>query len=348
MQSGNPKAWSGEYWDAFVADCMRLDAPLYAHLADRARRDSELCALAALAHETQPPANLLLGAVHFLLLRGAQHPLRCHYRTVSTDIAEGDAFPHFRDFCLQHKDALATLIRTRVTNTNEVRRCIYLHAGFLVIAAEAPRPLHTIEIGPSAGLNLSWDKYGYRYLAGDGRSFGAGARDAPLTLETRLVGGKIPPLGLPPPVARKIGLELHPVDLANRDDRDWLRALIWPDAPERMARLDSALAVAAREAPDIRAGDAVDLLPEAAAEIPRQGALCIFHTMTVHQFPEEKKQALLDLMLVMSLRRPVWRLWMEYQDGVFSLFLDRYADGSAESRLLAHGTGHATEMDWRL
>jgi hypothetical protein len=288
---------------------------------------------------------MLLAAVHFLLLRGAVHPLRNHYRSLSDGSAEGDPFPLFRDFCLTHRETLARLIATRVVNTNEVARCAYLHAGFLVIAAEAPLPLHLIEIGPSAGLNLFWDRYGYRYVE-NGTEHLAGAADAPLVLKTRLVA-RVPPLGPPPEVGRRIGLELSPVDLKSADDRDWLRALIWPDIPERMTRLERALAAIAADPPEIRAGDAVELLPEAAADIPRQGALCVFHTMTAVQFSAEQKQALTDLLLVISLRRPVWRLWMEFVDGVFSLFLSHYADGLENTRLLAHGTGHATELDWR-
>jgi hypothetical protein len=298
-----------------------------------------------LARPGQPPANLLFGAVHFLLLRGAGHPLRAHYRTLNAGGASGDPFPLFRDFCLQHHAALAELIANRVTNTNEVARCVYLHPGFLVLAAEAPAPLHLIEIGPSAGLNLRWDEYAYRYVQ-NGTVYRSGAAEAELVLETK-IGAKIPPLGPPPAVGSRVGLELYPVDLRNADDRDWLRALVWADHPERLARLDLALAVNAPHPPDIRAGDALELLLEVAAEVPRDGGLCVFHTMTTYQFSDEQNATLRDLMLLISLRRPVWRLWMEHTEGRFSLFLSRYVDGSERVRLLAYGTGHGTELDWQ-
>jgi hypothetical protein len=334
-----------EYWDFFIADCIRLGSPLYAGISEGTRRDRELCALAEVAQDGQPPANMLLGAVHYLLLRGADHPLRKYYPSVGGGETEGDPFPLFRDFCLAHRNAIAELMRTRVTNTNEVRRCVYLLPGFLTIAADAPLPLHLIEIGPSAGINLNWDKYGYRYQE-NGAAHEAGVVGADLVLETDIVG-RMPPLGAPPPVGKKAGIELHPVDLTKAEDRDWLRALVWPDRPERMARLEQALAVSAKDPPDIRAGDVLDLLLDVAAEMPRHGALCIFHTMTTYQFSAEQKATLADLMLLISLRRPVWRLWMEYTDGTFSLFLTRYADGAETTQLLAHGTGHATQIDWQ-
>ncbi len=42
-------------------------------------------------------ANILFGAVHFLLLRGADHPLRRHYRNLNGGaLLEGeDPFPLF-------------------------------------------------------------------------------------------------------------------------------------------------------------------------------------------------------------------------------------------------------------
>jgi hypothetical protein len=344
-ETGNPQAWSGAFWDFFIADAHRLGAPLYVRLSEGTRHDPELCALASLARPGQPPANLLFGAVHFLLLRGAPHELRAHYRTLGGGGAAGDPFPLFKDFCRLHQDELKELIRNRVTNTNEVARCAYLHAGFLVIAADVPSPLHLIEIGASAGLNLFWDAYAYRYLQ-NGAVYEAGASNAELVLETRLTGN-IPPLGPPPLVGKRLGLELYPVDLGKPEDRDWLRALVWPDHPERMARLTRALAVNARHPPDIRGGDALELLLDTAAEMPRDGALTIFHTMTTYQFSDAQTATLRDLMLLISLRRPVWRLAMEFEGGKFALYLTGYRDGAETTRFLAYGTGHGADLDWR-
>ena len=66
-----------------------------------------------------------------------------------------------------------------------------------------------------------------------------------------------------------MGLELHPVDLLRVEDRDWLRALVWPDQPQRLERLDRAIAVFRDHPPTIRGGDALALLPEALAAAPR-------------------------------------------------------------------------------
>jgi hypothetical protein len=343
-QDGNPKARSSDYWDFFIADCIRLNAPLYRRLSEGTRADAELCALAALARPGQPPANMLFGAVHYMLLRGADHALRQHYRTLSDATPDGDPFPLFRAFCLAQRDSLARLIAQRVTNTNEVGRCAFLHPAFVSIAAEAGEPLHLIDLGASAGLNLAWDVYGYRYRQ-NGTSYRAGKHDSELVLESR-IGDLVPPLGPTPRIGMRVGIELNPVDLGSAEDRDWLRALVWPDHPERLQRLERAIAICVKRPPDIRVGDALELLPDIAAKAPRDGALCIVHTMTTYQFSEQQRAALEDMMMLISLRRPVWRLGMEWDRNAYPLTLTCYRDGARSMQILAHSNGHGGELEW--
>src|SRR5438105_5012632 len=91
-------------------------------------RGPSMSSRAGRAKPGQPHANMILGAVHFLLLRGAEHPLKRFYATVGGTVgAEGeDPFPDFRDFIGAHRDAIARLIEARVTNTNEVARSTIL------------------------------------------------------------------------------------------------------------------------------------------------------------------------------------------------------------------------------
>jgi hypothetical protein len=310
--------------------------------------DPELRAFAGGVRKGQPPPNVLFAAVHYLLLRGAQHPLRRFYRNLNDKPVEGeDPFPDFRDFVRRHRDELAPLVATRVTNTNEVARSALLHAGFRAVAKESGEPLNLIEIGPSAGLNLIWDKYGVRYTRG-GESFYAEPRDAPLVVECELRGDKMPPVGRAPRVASRVGLELNPVDLSNPDARDWLRALVWPDQLERFARLEKALEIYAGERPEIRAGNALELLPEAIAGIPESQPVCIYHTMVIYQFTEEMRQVLHDLLVGASVRRPIWRVGLEGSlQGETSLTLGRYDDGRKQVRTLAVCHPHGAWMEWR-
>ncbi|HWA03764.1 MAG TPA: DUF2332 domain-containing protein [Rhizomicrobium sp.] len=335
-----------DYWAFFAADARRTGSPLYARLAEGVGGDGELKALAALARPGQPHANLLLGAVHFLLLRGAQHPLRRHYPDLGGGARAGeDPFPPFRDFAASHREEIARLVESRVTNTNEVGRSAVLHPGFRAAAAEAGAPLHAVEIGPSAGLNMIWDRYGVRYLRDDAIA-GAVNPGAALMMDCALRGARVPPLGATPRPAGRVGLELNPVDLADADDRDWLRALMWPDQVERLHRLDRAIELFAQEKPPIRHGDALDLLPQALAEIPAGEAPCVYHTIAIYQFDAAMKQALEDILAVAGLRRPVWRLAFEFDGKECTLSLLRYHDGVRRDRLLARAHPHGAWIEW--
>jgi hypothetical protein len=334
---GNPV----DYWSFFAEDARRTGSELYGRLAAGIGGDAELRALAAKARAGQPHANLLLGAVHFLILRGAKHPLTRFYGTAGgmVSAADADPFPDFRDFVRAHLDAITPLIETRVTNTNEVGRSAILHAGFRALGLGAP--LSLIEIGPSAGLNLIWDKYGVRYGAA-----AAVNADAPLVIDCELRGENQPPTGAAPAVSARVGLELNPVDLTKADDRDWLRALIWPDQGSRLARLDKAIALFAEEKPPIVAGDALALLPDALAAVPRDAVPVVYHTIAVYQFSREMREALESILTVAGLRRPVWRLSFEYDGAIYLLSAIKYADGMREETRLASCHPHGTWMEW--
>jgi hypothetical protein len=306
--------------------------------------DAALKAIAARGRAGQPHANLLFAAVHFLLLQGAQHRLRDFYATLG-GAAQGDAFAAFRDFVLAHADAVATLVETRVTNTNEVARSCILRAGFAALAERENAPLHLVEIGPSAGLNMIWDRYGVRYRR-DGAVVAQIMPDAPLVLDCELRGAQTPPLAVAPVIAARIGLERDPVNLSDADDRQWLRALVWPDQPQRLERLDRAIALYRSKPLEIRGGDALALLPDVLAGVPPGEAVCVYHTIAVYQFSAAMKDALTAILATAG--RPMWHLSFEF-DGAkdYALTLTRHRDGAAEAQLLAVAQAHGGWIEWR-
>jgi hypothetical protein len=337
-----------DYWAFFAEDARRTGSALYARLAQGTGGDDELRALAAHAKPGQPHANLLFAAVHFLLLRGAQHRLRGFYPDLNNGRTEdGDPFLAFRDFVLAHRARLEPLIATRVTNTNEVGRSALLHPGFRVLAAEAGAPLNLIEIGPSAGLNLIWDRYGVTYNR-DGTAAASIAPDAPLVIRCELRGPKVPPAGATPRVGKRLGLELNPVDLTDPDDRDWLRALMWPDQIPRLERLDRAIALFREHKPEIRAGDALALLADALRDMPESETVCVYHTIALYQFSRRMKETLDDILTVAGLRRPVYRLSFEAEsfEGRCPITLIRYHDGTRTERELGHAHPHGSWLEW--
>jgi hypothetical protein len=325
-----------------------LHAPLYARLAEGVGADAQLRAFAETRLPGQPAANILFAAVHYLLLRGDTHPLRDFYPNLNDGCAvgEGDPFAAFHDFVTASRVRLAPLVTTRITNTNEVARSALLHPGFRVLAAQTGEPLHLIELGPSAALNLNWDRYHVLYRRGD-ESFATDAPTDALTLDTALRGDGVPPLGPPPAVASRVGLERAPVDLADPDARDWLRALVWPDHVGRFARLEQAIALARVHPPPILAGDGVELLIDTLARLPPAGTVCLYHTQVTYQFSPAMREALDALLVVAGLRRQVFRLSVEWdRDGNYPLKLTGYRDGVKTETTLALCDPHGAWMEW--
>jgi hypothetical protein len=96
--------------------------------------------------------------------------------------------------------------------TTYVDRCRAVLAPLCLVADQAGEPLNLVEIGCSAGVLLTFDKYAYE-LNEAGR---IGPADAALTLKGQLFGG--PRLRMPA-IGARIGLDLHPLDARSEDER---------------------------------------------------------------------------------------------------------------------------------
>ncbi len=344
------KAAPTDYWTFFAGEAERGQSPLYKRLALGIGDDDELRAMAARVKDGQPQANVLLAAVHYLLLAGADHPLADHYASVRPHPHPADdPFPVFRDFCRAHAKELLPLIETRVTNTNEVARSTSLYPAFDHVAREAGEPLHLIEIGPSAGFNLNWDRYHYTYTNGLGtQTRGAPAASLKLEAEVRSMrGARLLDLGRKfPTVASRVGLELNPVNLDSPEDRLWLKALIWPELKHRLTRLEAAIATARAHPHKIVAGDALANLAPIATAVPRDGALVVYHSHVTYQFSEEMRERLSHTLETLSRERPLYRISIEWDGGSYPVVVGRYENGAATKRTVALCDPHGSWIEW--
>lgn len=321
-------------------------SPLYQALADAVAEDSTLFDLAQQARHGQPLPNMLFAAVHALLLsRKSTDALAGYYRSLTSDPAPPDvAFPIFRRFCLDRREELRTLLASRVVGTNEPARAALLRPAFAAVAARAPAPLHLIEVGASAGLLLLWDRYLIDY--GDGCM--AGPEESPLHIACSWRGAAPPDSVLrDPSVGLRLGIDPWPMNLEDESDRAWLRALIWPEQIARRQRLDAALELASRYPPDLRKGDALDLLPGILSELSPEGTVCLFHAFTLNQFTTAAKAAFHDLLADLSRKRPLFVVALEWGDGEApELRLKNFDNGAVSDLLLAHGDAHGAWIDW--
>ena len=337
-----------DYWTFFASEARRGHSPLYERLALSIRDDETLRNIAARVRPGQPQANLIFAAAHFLLLKGTPHSLAAYYPSVSPNAKpDGDPFPHFRDFCLANESEVIRLVEKRVTNTNEVSRSTSLYPAFDLIARETGQGLHLIEIGPSAGFNLNWDRYLYTFRNGD-EKLTRGPSAAHLNVETELRGGLAPPL-LPvfPKVLSRVGLELNPVDLKNEQDRLWLKALIWPELGPRFVRLESAIATALEHPRLILPGDALELLEGVVKALPDSGAIVIYHSHVTYQFSQPMRARLNATIEGLSRVRPIYRVSIEWDEGAYPVNIGRYENGSSDKRTIALCDPHGTWLDWR-
>ena len=317
-------------------------SPRYRWLAEGIAGDAGLLALAAHG-DHGPKPNLFLAAVHALLLDHPHAPLAAWYPSVSGYASTGgDPFPAFRAFALDHADEVRALMAERLVQTNEVARAGVLLPAFALVADLAGgAPLALVEVGASAGLLLLWDRYAYAY--GDGAIYGDPA--SPVRIQTELRDDHRPPLPTTlPRVAARTDLDLNPLDVRDAAGARWLQALVWPDQPERMARLRAAIDVVRTEPPRLLRGDAVALLPSILAEQPEGAALVVFHCHTLNQFPAEARAAFEDVLR--GCARPIYRVGLEYR-GEPEMTLYEYRDGRlASERVLARYGAHGGGVTW--
>jgi hypothetical protein len=92
-----------------------------------------------------------------------------------------------------------------------------------------------------------------------------------------------------PEVVARIGVDREPLDVTDADDARWLRACLGPDQPERTARLDAEMALAATAPPLLLHGDPVELLPDAIARVPADALPVVTSTWALSRLSLESR-----------------------------------------------------------
>jgi len=324
------------------------DSPLYDTLARGAANDAEVLSLAEAIPRNQPPALVLFGVAHFLLLGGVRHPVEDYFPSRGGTRSADDAYPAFRAFCLEYADQMRPLLATRKTQTNEVGRCAILLPAFGIISRRVSgAPLNLIEVGASSGLNLVWDRYRYDY----GRAGRGGLAESEVAIACDARGSGRPPIPTSlPPTASRIGIDLEPADVRDADQMRWQRALIWPDQIERAALFERAVEVARREPPALVRGDALTELPKLIRKIPAEGPTVVTHSFTLYQFAPEARQAFDEVLAASSAGRVLFRVSIEWYSGdeFPALRLITYQNGGRVEEHLANCHQHGQWIEWLL
>jgi hypothetical protein len=337
-----------DHFQRFAEQEGRGSSPLYVHLSREIADDSTLLTLAETSPEDQPAPNLLFAAVQYLLFETAGHPLATYYPSVGSDSVppNDETYPQFQSFCSEFADELRSLIETRRVQTNAVRRSAVLLPAFEYLSRRVDRtPLGLVEIGPSAGLNLFWDQFGYNY--GDIGSYGDST--ATVQLECSVRESLHPPLPeTVPSVGSRFGIDMAPLDVHGADDIRWLRALIWPEHETRRRYLDHAIEMARDAPPTLIKGDAVDHLEDVCSRVPPDQALCLFNTHALYQFSQTTRQRFLDQISELGEQRDLFWLSCEYSPRLLTptIQLVAFESGVKSATLLATYQPHGEWIEW--
>jgi len=221
----------------------------------------------------------LLAAVRWLILGG---------EAISYGTSE-DPWEAFRSILEEHGEWVAGFIREHGIQTNEVQRSFVLLPVFLTVARLSGRPLDLIELGASAGLNLLWDRYRYRYAEGRW-----GRPDAEFELtgdELSTVPGDL--INRTVVVKRRLGIDLDPVDISSEAGLRLLESFLLDDRP-RVERLHRVAEVARRDPPELLRGDFVDLLPELLRERDEETLTVVFQTLSTIYLPDHRLRQFLE------------------------------------------------------
>ncbi|NLV08472.1 DUF2332 family protein [Halomicrobium mukohataei] len=329
-------------------------SPLYERLCRIVADAPELLAVAEAVPADRAVANVFLAAVHCVVRRGVDHPLADYYPSVTDEPRPPDAdlASTLVDFCEVYAADLRPLLTDRRTQTNEVRRSAVLYPAFAHVTARTADPIALVEIGPSAGLNLSWDQYGYEFreTASDGDVRRVGPSDAAVTIRSSVDSGTPPLPTTPPAVHSRVGIDLNPLDVTDDTDVEWLGALTWPEHDQRRAVLADAVTVARRDPPRLVEGNVLDELPGILDGIPADVPVVVYSTLVLYQVPDEIRAALRDLIATRAKERPLHWLtgsgtFDEPGDGL-DLHWHRSVEGTFRSDRLARFHPHGAWIEW--
>ncbi len=307
-------------------------SPLYERVAVALSESGPaLRAIEAAPARKRHPA-VILAALHDLVLAGRAPELAAAYAAGDGDAAAAAAIGTL----LRLTDSVVTIAMRRPVRSNETGHGAMLYPAIAEAARRAgAQAVGLIDVGCGAGFNLNVDRVGITYSNGQS----LGDPSSPVQLSSSVVGDRPIPARALPEVATRVGVDLDPLDVTDPDEARWLRACLPPDQPERAARLDAELALAAADPPRLLPGDAVEVLPDAFGRVPADALPVVTTTWALSRFPLDSRLRFLHRLGEAASGRPV--AWVSAEGvGVapaIPTFGDRRASGHSIIGLAVFG-----------
>lgn len=222
------------------------------------------------------------GALHALVLSGQAPELAAAYPPNAAS-SDDDLWTAIVD-TIQAHDAFLHDFLDHPPQTNETARSAVLMLGFQQAARDTGLPLFLLELGASAGLNQNWDQFHYDL---GGATWGPDASGVRLQPDWR---GPTPDLGALERSA-SYACDLNPLDIRDDAQALRLRSYIWPDQPDRLARLDAAMTIGQEQGLRMARADAADWIAASLALRPGGRTTVVYHSIFWQYMPIETQQA---------------------------------------------------------
>lgn len=334
-------------------------SPLYESLAEVILAEPGMISLLDEAPPTQRTPSLLFAALHDRVMANPGEPLARWFPSVTGQpVPTEDPGPALRAFFAAHAGELRRLIATRKTQTTDPQRAAPLVFAFDRVRSWAGgRRLALVELGPSAGLLLRFDKFHYEFP-----DLGVvGSKDSPVRISCELRGPKKPPLPASlPEIGTRVGIDLAPIDVNIPAETRWLEACVLADQVERLAKLRAALALARRHRVAMLRGDFVERLAGLVAEVPADEYLCLLNSYSLFYLTEDQRISLTQIIAGLAGGRDLSWISVERPGTIpgliepappaesFDTFLSvtRFISGTRDDEVLARCHVHGNWLEW--
>jgi hypothetical protein len=232
---------------------------------------------------------------------GPSHPLHAALRDSAPD-ADVITEAAVRSALDASRTGLWTTLGLRRVQTNDTSRGLaWLWPAAIAGCSDGARPVLLVDVGCSAGLNLT--------------------ADALPPIWTKAAGVPIDVVARPQVVGR-IGIDERPLDVSRADDARWLHACIWPGETNRLQRLQVAITAFSEarqrgERVEIQRRHAVGThgtVRTAAASAPANTLTIVYQTMMSGYLDAESRRSFEDGLhqLVVS-SAPGSLLWVDLE-----------------------------------
>ena len=290
------------------------------------------------------------GGLHWLFLSGADRQLEPVYAGLTTDQGTIDAI--VAGLATQYDAPLMAWLDSPPQTIEAGRSASFMAALLWLSRRLGPNPSTGLrtgfemnEIGASAGVNTMIERYRY-----DLGGVMVGPTDSPMLIRPEWRG--------PPPPAAEVeivairGCDVAPVDLSDPGEALRLKAYVWPDATERMGRIDAAIRLAAGNPPRLERKDAGSFVEER-LETPQQAGVTrvIYHSVMWQYLPDTTRRSITAAIELAGTHatpeRPLAWIRLETNRATFRHELTvRYWPGGAEPVELSEAHPHGAWVEW--